>query len=209
MARTGKEIDRATIARAALELIDREGLDALSMRHVAAELGVDPMMLYRSVPNREGMLRDVVSLLFEEIDLSEQPGETWDETLMRMHRSERAMALRHPHALQIVVLAPRDEEPVLSFARRLRDLLAKGGLPEGRFFDVWLVDASFTNGFLLLETATLARRAAAEGADAGMAPGAGELAGGLAGTLTGDAFERGLALIYRGLKETFASEGEG
>lgn len=209
MARSGKEIDRTTIARTALELIDRKGLNALSMRRVAAELGVDPMMLYRSVPNREGMLRDVVGLLFEEIDLSEQPGEAWDKTLLRMHRSERAMALRHPHALQIVVLAPRDEEPVLTFARRLRELLAKGGLPESHFFDVWLVGASFTNGFLLLETATLARRAAGETTEPEAGRGAGELAGGLAETLTGDAYERGLELIYRGLKEAFASGREG
>ena len=205
-------MDRATIARAALALIDRDGLEALSMRRVAAELRIDPMSLYRYVPNRDGMLSDIVGLLFAEIDASERPGESWDETLMRMHRSEREMALRHPHAYALLVLAPRDEEPALGFAGRLKGILLRGGLPEDRFLDVWLVDASFTNGFLLLETATLTRASRAEAA-AGQAAHAtspagapeAELAGALAETASGAAFVRGLELIYRGFKETIAA----
>ena len=207
-----RRMDRTTIARAALELIDRDGLEALSMRRVAAGLRIDPMTLYRYVPNRDGMLSDIVGLLFAEIDASERPGESWDETLMRMHRSEREMALRHPHAYALLVLAPRDEEPALGFAGRLKGILLRGGLPEDRFLDVWLVDASFTNGFLLLETATLTRASRAEAA-AGMAARAtrlasapeAELAGALAQTASGEAYVRGLELIYRGFKETIAA----
>lgn len=183
------------------------------MRRVAAELAIDPMTLYRHVPNRDGMVSDVVGLLLAEIDASEQPGESWDETLLRMHRSEHEMALRHPNAYALLVLAPRDEEPALGFARRIRDILVRGGLPKHRFLDVWLVDASYANGFLLLETATLTRASRggaanekAEGAAlASRAPEA-ELAGALAGTVSGDAFLRGLQMIYRGFKETLSSE---
>jgi hypothetical protein len=78
----------------------------------------------------------------------------------------------------------------------------RGGLPGDLFFDLWLVDASFTNGFLLLETATVTRASQAETGVAGDAP-AGDLARGLAETVSGEAFERGLELIYRGFKETF------
>jgi AcrR family transcriptional regulator len=177
------------------------------MRRVAAELGIDPMTLYRSVPNRDGIVADVVGLLFAEIDASERLGESWDETLLRMHRSERDMALRHPQAYALLVLAPRDEEPALGFAQRLQDVLVRGGLPEDRFFDLWLVDASFTNGFLLLETATLTRASRTEAAAATGAP-AGEFGGELAGTVSGEAFVRGLELIYRGFKETFTAAPE-
>lgn len=207
-----RRIDRATIARSALELIDRDGLEALSMRRVAAELRIDPMSLYRYVPNRDGMVSDIVGLLFAEIDASERPGEHWDETLMRMHRSEREMALRHPHAYALLVLAPRDEEPALGFAGRLKDILLRGGLPEERFLDVWLVDASFTNGFLLLETATLTRASRAQAAAGKAASPASparvpeaELAGALAETASGKAYVRGLELIYRGFRETIAA----
>jgi AcrR family transcriptional regulator len=205
-AQRGRRADRTTIARAALDLIDREGLEALSMRRVASELNVDPMMLYRSVPNREGMVRDVVGLLLDEIDITERPGATWDETLRRLHISEREMALRHPSAYPLLVLSPRGEQPVLGWAQRLMDLLGKGGLPRERFFDVWLVDASYTNGFLLLETAPAAQGPAG-GPPAGESEGSGEFARQLTETASGDAFLRGLDLIYRGLRDALAGEG--
>lgn len=204
--RRGQRVDRSTIARAALALVDRDGLEALSMRRVAAELDIDPMTLYRHVPNRDGMIGDIVGLLLAEIDADERPDEPWDQTLLRLHRSEREMALRHPHAYALLVLAPRDEEPALGFARRLKEILTRGGLPEERFLDVWLVDASFSNGFLLLETATLTRASHGEARAGAPAEGgdACDLADGLAETVAGEAFLRGLTLIYAGLKETFA-----
>lgn len=206
MTRSVKQLDRKTIARTALALVDDQGLDALSMRRVAAELEVDPMTLYRSVPNREGMIRDIVALLLAEIEAEPRAGETWDQTLRRVHLSEREVALRHPHAYLLLVAAARDEEPVLSWTEGLMNLLAAGGLPRAAFFDVWLVDASYTNGFLMLETEML-RRAGGEDR-----PGAqGEFAKHLGETASGDSFVRGLDLIYRGLRDTIttASAGEG
>lgn len=206
--RSGRRLSRDQIAHAALELIDREGLDALSMRRVAAELHVDPMRLYRTVPNRDGMISDVVALLLSEVDTSERPGETWDETMRRATISEYAMAMRHPNAFLLVALARRDREPVLTYARRLMDLLVKGGLPERRFFDVWLVDGAFSDGFLLLATATLTQSAQPDSLfDAEVDPNR-ELAAGMAATLSEEAFTRGLNLIYTGLKDTFSSEAE-
>lgn len=203
--RVGKHLSRDAIARAALDLVDREGLEALSMRRVAAELHVDPMRLYRTVPNRDGMIRDVVALLLSEMDTSEQPGESWDETMRRASLSERDMALRHPNAFPLIALARRDEEPVLAHAHRLMGLLTKGGLPENLFFDVWLVDGAFTDGFLLLETSTLAHPSSPD-MPLETASQYGELATKMAGTLSEKAFARGLDLIYAGMKETFARE---
>jgi AcrR family transcriptional regulator len=206
--RIGKQWGRAEIARAALDVIDRDGLESLSMRRVAAELHIDPMRLYRSVPNRDGMICDVVALLLDEMDTSEQPGETWDQTMRRVSISERDMALRHPHAFPLVALAPRDEEPVLGHANVLMELLTKGGLPADRFFDVWLVDAAFSNGFLLLATATLTRPEDPKESDVptGTPHREDELAAKMAATLSEEAFARGLDLIYAGLKDTFSRE---
>ena len=63
-----ERLSRETIAQTALELIDREGLDALSMRRVAAELAVDPMALYRSVRDRDDLIDAIVALLLHEMD---------------------------------------------------------------------------------------------------------------------------------------------
>jgi len=199
----GKRPSRETIAAAALAVVDRDGLEALSMRRVAAELHVDPMMLYRSVPNREGMVADVVDLLLSEIDVRERHGESWDETLMRVHLSEREMALRHPRAYPLVVLAPRDAESNVAWAQALMSLLEKGGLPRDRFLDVWLVDAPYTNGFLLLETTT-ALRTGDEHSRAAGNESRDRFVSELADTASGDSFARGLKLIYGGLRRALS-----
>ena len=48
------------IVRAAIELIDRDGLDGLSMRKLGAALGIRGMSLYTHVPNEEALLFEVI-----------------------------------------------------------------------------------------------------------------------------------------------------
>jgi AcrR family transcriptional regulator len=200
-----ERLSRETIAQTALELIDREGLDALSMRRVAAELNVDPMALYRSVRDRDDLISDIVARLLDEMDTTEQPGETWIQTMTRMALSEREMALRHPRAFPLVAVTPTAEGPALAHARRTMRVVVKSGLPEHLFSDVWLVDDAFTTGFLLIETTTICREM-----DSGSQPriddSDDELPGIMAATLTGEAFARGLDLVYEGLRTTFARE---
>ena len=56
-------LNRDSIARAALALVDRDGSEALSLRKVAGELGVGTMTLYHYVPSREALVADIVALL--------------------------------------------------------------------------------------------------------------------------------------------------
>jgi len=58
---TRRPLTIASIAEAALKLIDREGLSALSMRRVGAELGVEAMAIYHHLPNKEALLEAVVT----------------------------------------------------------------------------------------------------------------------------------------------------
>jgi len=201
----GRRLTGEGIAGAALALIDREGLAALSMRRVAADLQVDPMTLYRTVPDRDGMILEVVRLLLEEIDASEQPGETWVDTMHRMAFSYREMALRHPRAFPLIAHASTREEPMLTRARRLIDLVTRAGLPESLLPDVLLMDDAFTTGFLLIETS-----AACQAMDADQSsPGTGKdeaLSHLMAGMITREAFARGLDILYEGLEATFARE---
>ena len=128
--------------------------------------------------------------------------------MKRMALSEREMALRHPRAFPLVAVTPTAEGPALAHARRTMRVVVKSGLPEHLFSDVWLVDDAFTTGFLLIETTTICRKM-----DSGSQPQVNdtddELAGTMAATLTGDAFARGLDLVYEGLRATFARELSG
>ncbi|NUK28131.1 TetR/AcrR family transcriptional regulator [Streptomyces lunaelactis] len=60
-------LSRERVLAAALELVDREGLSALSMRRVGAELGVEAMALYRYAPSKDALLDGLVEALFIEL----------------------------------------------------------------------------------------------------------------------------------------------
>ena len=66
----GTSLTRQRIVTAALEIVDREGLAALSMRRLGSELGVDPMAAYYHIPNKDALLDAIVEAVMAEIDLS-------------------------------------------------------------------------------------------------------------------------------------------
>ena len=74
--------NRQEIVRAAIALIDADGIDSFSMRRLASAMGVDPMTLYHHLPNRAALLDAVVDELWSSIELGEPaPGTEWRESL--------------------------------------------------------------------------------------------------------------------------------
>ncbi|MFO0635999.1 MAG: TetR/AcrR family transcriptional regulator C-terminal domain-containing protein [Nannocystaceae bacterium] len=94
-------LTRERALRAAVELADREGLAELSMRRLAAVLGVEAMSLYHHVPNKEAILSGMVDLVFAEIDLPPRDG-PWQSALRRRMSSMREVLVRHRWALRIL-----------------------------------------------------------------------------------------------------------
>ncbi|MFG2330347.1 TetR/AcrR family transcriptional regulator [Streptomyces sp. NPDC048604] len=88
------------IAAVAVELADREGFAALTMRRIATELGVAPMAAYRHVSGKEDLWALMVDQVSAELD---GPGELsgWRETLRVHAQRTRAMMLRHPWLAQM------------------------------------------------------------------------------------------------------------
>jgi AcrR family transcriptional regulator len=91
------------VVSAAVELADREGLAALSMRKVAAELGVGTMSLYRYVPGKGELLDLMLDRVNgpEEEDLAAYKGEDWRETLEMVGIGTYRLYERHPWLLQV------------------------------------------------------------------------------------------------------------
>ncbi|WP_157083984.1 TetR/AcrR family transcriptional regulator [Millisia brevis] len=83
------------IAQATLALGDRDGAAAMSMRRIAADLGCDPMALYRHFPNRTALLDAVADLVLAEVDLPD-PAARWDRRVAVLLTRMRAAAVRHP-----------------------------------------------------------------------------------------------------------------
>jgi AcrR family transcriptional regulator len=96
-------LSRERIVRTALTIVDRDGLKALSMRRLGAELGVDPMAVYYHVPNKEKLLDAIVEAVMADIDLaSDDPSAPAEERILRAARAYRDAMLAHVNALPIV-----------------------------------------------------------------------------------------------------------
>jgi AcrR family transcriptional regulator len=150
-------LSRESIARSALELIDRDGIEAFSVRKLAASLHVKPANLYPYAGDRESVLRDVLALLLEEIDLTVNPNAGWESHFVTGFLSLRAMALRHPRAFPLVVLARYDQWPLEQHMRTAkRSALAAGVPPDVHNRLSGLIDA-YAIGALTLETQVLTK----------------------------------------------------
>ena len=87
---------RAQITDAAIRIADAEGLEAATMRRIAAEIGAGAMSLYRYVPSRDDLIELIADRLQGEIDLEGMPSGDWRADLTRYADGVRAMWLRHP-----------------------------------------------------------------------------------------------------------------
>ncbi|MEU6430918.1 TetR/AcrR family transcriptional regulator [Microbispora sp. NPDC046973] len=99
--------DQALIVRAAVALADREGLATLSMRRIAADLGVAVMSLYRYVGSREELNDLMVDSVFGERPLPEPGPDGWRAKLELSAREEWALHRAHPWLSQLVAVTTR------------------------------------------------------------------------------------------------------
>jgi AcrR family transcriptional regulator len=215
MSRSGRprvhtHLNRASIARAGLEIVDRDGLEALSLRTAAEALGVGTMTLYAHTPDREALEKDIIESLLAEVDTCEVPGETWDDSVRRVARSLRHMTLRHPHAFALIAAAPTFEPPVLDYAARITRLHRAQNIDEQSFLTMWGVIDAFLTGFMVMvaqaaiQARVVARRPAApeEHGEEQAAGNGVDLAAGLTAALSEEAFERSLEVVIAGLRAT-------
>jgi TetR/AcrR family tetracycline transcriptional repressor len=89
------------ILDAALHLVDAEGLEALTMRRLAAELGVAPMALYSHVRSKDELLAGLLDQVAGEVELPAD-GIPWKEGLAGLARSIRSVLLAHPALVPLV-----------------------------------------------------------------------------------------------------------
>ncbi|MFH8612377.1 TetR/AcrR family transcriptional regulator C-terminal domain-containing protein [Streptomyces sp. NPDC018029] len=94
---------RADIARAAVRIADADGIAAVSMRRVAAELGCGTMSLYNYVPRKEDLYELMVDMASGEYELSEEAvGGDWYAEMLALGRQTRAILRRHPWLVHVM-----------------------------------------------------------------------------------------------------------
>lgn len=96
-------LTRDRIVRAAIELIERDGAEALSMRRVAAELGVAVMSLYNHVNAKAALLDGVAEHILSGMILADDPAMHWTERARVLIRAFRKVAHDHPRCVTVVM----------------------------------------------------------------------------------------------------------
>jgi len=153
--RDGK-VTRELVLATALEIIDHDGADALSMRRLGAALDRDPMILYRHAPGKAALLDGVVESVLAR--LSVDPADPdWTSQLRAVARDYRALALAHPNVVPLLVTRPLATPLALRPRGTLRPLesllalLTRAGFSGPEALHVYRAFFGFLNGHVLNE----------------------------------------------------------
>ncbi|MBU3068039.1 TetR/AcrR family transcriptional regulator C-terminal domain-containing protein [Nocardia sp. NEAU-G5] len=119
-------VTRDVVLDAALEIVDRDGVEGLSMRRLAEAVGRDPMVIYRHVPNKAAVLDGVAEIVFAQLSVDTTDSD-WMAQLRVVARDFRRLALAHPRVVPLLVTRPL-ATPLglrpLAVLRPLEDVLA-------------------------------------------------------------------------------------
>lgn len=206
-------LSRAQVVAAALDLVDREGVEGLTMRALAKDLGVDPMAVYRHVRDKDdllGALCDQVLMELDPLDLDAP----WEPQVRRLAAQVRERLVARPALLPALAGGPVTPASLV-LARDAVELLARAGVPVPLAMAAFGAVFAYVLGFAVLEAALPApeadARALTDGArkHLGLGP---EVASppylDAAFELMGDPgdFELGLDLLLDGLRARLQTE---
>ena len=119
-------LSRERVLLAAVDLADREGADAPSMRRLAAELGVVPMALYKHVANKDELLDGMIDVVVEDID-PPRTDTDWKSAVRDRILSARRALLRHPWASRVMESRTRPTPTVMSYMDSMIQMFTDGG----------------------------------------------------------------------------------
>lgn len=125
--------DRARLSKAAvvergLALADAEGLEALTIRRLAAELGVTPMALYWHFRNKDELLTGLADAVWAEFDVRLEPRDDWPVQLRRLLESLVEVLRGHPSASELLIGSEkRMSEAAMVASETTLEVLHRGG----------------------------------------------------------------------------------
>lgn len=134
-------LTRERVLRAASDLADRDGLDVVTMRRLAADLGVEAMSLYHHVPGKQGLLEGLVDTVIAEIESAiaagqpdpgqadpGQPEPDWRADVRRRCLTAREVMLRHPWAPGLITSRPTIPAGAYAHYEAILGAMIRGGL---------------------------------------------------------------------------------
>jgi AcrR family transcriptional regulator len=155
-------LTRERIIEVALRLSDAEGLEAVTMRRLGRELGVEAMSLYNHVEGKEAILTGVLERVLAEFELPEGPPGDWIERSRELARRFRDLLLRHPGSIPLF----SEKAGPITDLRALRPIevaletLRRGGLSQEDTIHGYHALVGFVVGNVMLEVAGFLSREA-------------------------------------------------
>jgi AcrR family transcriptional regulator len=151
-------LDRRTIASSALQLIDAEGLENLSMRRLGAALGVEAMAIYHHFSSKGELLDGIVDLFIEEVEpVLRAPGEPLDR-LRACFDAVRGIAISHPRAFWVLPARRFRTEHALRFYERLLEVFHDAGFDAALSARYYRLAVGFAIGAGLAEIGSRAQQ---------------------------------------------------
>jgi len=136
------------VLRAAITLADEGGIEALSMRKLAKELGVEAMSLYNHVANKDEILDGIIDVVAAEADLPSD-GADWKNAIRQSATSIRDVFLRHPWACSLWMSRRGDGSARLRRSDWMLRMLRDAGLSKDLTYHAFHIVESHILGFTL------------------------------------------------------------
>ena len=145
------KLSKQRVVLEAVGLADREGVDGLSMRRLAAVLGAGAMSLYHYVANKEELLDAMIDIVFEEIELPTDATD-WQSAMRQRAISTRQVLARHPWAIGLLESRTSPGPANLRHHEAVTACLRRAGFSVLMATHAnWLLD-SYVYGFALQES---------------------------------------------------------
>lgn len=194
------------IVAAATELIERDGIEAFTMRALGRELGVSAMAVYGYFSSREALLVAVKTRFMDTMDTRPVPGERWDDTLRRTMRSLMHSDLEHPQLAMISTSPEVGGGGLEAHTERIVAMHLAQGIPEEVFAQLWAMVDAYLTGFVdnavALRAAGLDESSGEEGAAVEMPPWKRIVAS----AYSDEAFSEGVEIIISGIRALAAPD---
>jgi AcrR family transcriptional regulator len=143
-------LSRARILDQALQIADRSGIAALSMRKLADDLGVKAMSLYNHVQNKDDIIDGIVDQIVSEIELPD-PQSPWQSAMRQRANSVHSVLLRHPWATLELVSRVNVGPAMLRYIDATLGCLCEAGFSLEMADHAWNAIDSHIYGYTLQE----------------------------------------------------------
>ncbi|MFF3322939.1 TetR/AcrR family transcriptional regulator C-terminal domain-containing protein [Streptomyces sp. NPDC002889] len=144
-------LSRERIVGAALVIIDEEGVDGLSMRRIAARLGVQAMSLYNHVQSKADILDGVTEFITTDMRMPRRMTGGWEDGIRSIAYAFRQAALRHPRAGELVLMRQLSTPTALAPVDTMLAMMLDHGFDEATAVHVLRLFVAFQVGALLRE----------------------------------------------------------